>query len=66
LKASQLLVALTEIRDNAIHFINAGPDLAKQVLEIGTATVIGNVLKIKGTHAFVSARALKRAGGVST
>jgi hypothetical protein len=33
------LLALTEIRDNAIHYINAGPDLAKQVLEIGTATV---------------------------
>ena len=33
------LVALTEIRDNAVHYINAGPDLAKQVLEIGTATV---------------------------
>jgi hypothetical protein len=31
------LVALTEIRDNAIHFINASPQLSKQVLEIGTA-----------------------------
>jgi hypothetical protein len=31
------LAALTEIRDNAIHFINASPQLAKQVMEIGTA-----------------------------
>lgn len=33
------LEALTEIRDNAIHYINSGPDLTKRVLEIGTATV---------------------------
>lgn len=33
------LLALTEIRDNAAHFINPGPRLAKQVLEIGTASV---------------------------
>ncbi|MDP2482674.1 MAG: DUF3644 domain-containing protein [Candidatus Palauibacterales bacterium] len=31
--------ALTEIRDNAVHFLNAGPRLSKQVLEIGTASV---------------------------
>ncbi len=31
------LAALAEIRDNAIHFINASPQLSKQVLEIGTA-----------------------------
>lgn len=31
------LEALTEIRDNAIHFVNASPQLSKQVLEIGTA-----------------------------
>jgi hypothetical protein len=31
------LEALTEIRDNAVHYINASPALAKQVLEIGTA-----------------------------
>ena len=34
------LHALTEIRDNAVHFVNAGPKLAKQVLEIGTACVL--------------------------
>jgi hypothetical protein len=33
------LDALAEIRDNAAHYVNAGPQLAKQVLEIGTATV---------------------------
>jgi hypothetical protein len=33
----QNLIALTEVRDNAIHFINASPHLSKQVLEIGTA-----------------------------
>jgi hypothetical protein len=33
------LEALTEIRDNAIHYINASPVLAKQVLEIGTASL---------------------------
>lgn len=31
--------ALTEVRDNAIHYVNASPQLAKQVLEIGTASV---------------------------
>jgi hypothetical protein len=31
------LMALAEVRDNAIHFINASPQLSKQVLEIGTA-----------------------------
>jgi hypothetical protein len=33
------LDALTEIRDNAIHYLNASPQLSKQVLEIGTASV---------------------------
>jgi len=33
------LDALTEIRDNAAHYINAGAQLAKQVLEVGTATI---------------------------
>jgi hypothetical protein len=30
---------LTEVRDNAIHFINASPRLSKNVLELGTASV---------------------------
>jgi hypothetical protein len=33
------LDALAEIRDNAIHFVIASPQLAKQVLEVGTAAV---------------------------
>ncbi len=33
------LDALTEIRDSAVHYFNASPQLAKQVLEIGTASV---------------------------
>lgn len=33
------LDALIEIRDNAVHYFNASPRLAKQVLEIGTASV---------------------------
>ncbi|MBI5115312.1 DUF3644 domain-containing protein [Candidatus Poribacteria bacterium] len=33
------LDALVEIRDNAVHYLNAGPLLSKQVLEIGTASV---------------------------
>jgi len=33
------LDALIEIRDNAAHYLNAGAQLAKQVLEIGTAAV---------------------------
>jgi hypothetical protein len=33
------LEALTEIRDNAVHFIVASSQLAKQVLEVGTASV---------------------------
>ena len=33
------LLALSEIRDNAVHYINPGPRLEKQVLEIGTASV---------------------------
>lgn len=31
------LEALIEIRDNAVHYLNASPKLAKQVLEVGTA-----------------------------
>jgi len=33
------LQALMEIRDNAVHYLNASPQLSKQVLEIGTACV---------------------------
>lgn len=33
------LHALIEIRDNAVHFVVASPQLAKQVLEVGTAAV---------------------------
>lgn len=33
------LDALTEIRDNAVHYLNASHQLAKQILEIGTASV---------------------------
>lgn len=33
------LDALTEIRDNAVHYMNSGPRLSKRVLEIGTASV---------------------------
>lgn len=33
------LKAITEIRDNAIHYMNAGPKLSKRVLEIGTANI---------------------------
>jgi hypothetical protein len=33
------LEALLEVRDNAVHFINARFDLAKAVLEVGTACV---------------------------
>ncbi|HUY20603.1 MAG TPA: DUF3644 domain-containing protein [Candidatus Binataceae bacterium] len=33
------LDGLIEIRDNAAHYLNAGAQLAKQVLEIGTAAV---------------------------
>jgi hypothetical protein len=33
------LDALVEIRDNAIHFVNISSQLAKQVLEIGTASL---------------------------
>ena len=33
------LEALIEIRDNAVHFMIASPQLAKQVLEIGSAAV---------------------------
>jgi hypothetical protein len=33
------LDALAEIRDNAVHFVNAGPNLERLVLEVGTACV---------------------------
>jgi len=33
------LNGLTEIRDNAVHYINPGPHLSKQVLELGTASI---------------------------
>lgn len=33
------LDALMEIRDNSVHFMNASPNLSKQILEIGTATL---------------------------
>lgn len=33
------LDALTEIRDNAVHFMNPSPRMAKRVLEVGTASV---------------------------
>lgn len=37
------LDALQEIRDNAVHYFNASPQLAKQILEIGTASVMNFV-----------------------
>ena len=37
--AKMNLDALTEIRDNAIHYMNANAQLAKQILEIGTASL---------------------------
>lgn len=33
------LDALTEVRDNAVHFLNVGPNLEKLMLEVGTAAV---------------------------
>jgi hypothetical protein len=39
------LDAITEVRDNAVHFIAAGPLLTKQVLEFGTAAV-ANFVKL--------------------
>jgi hypothetical protein len=33
------LDAITEVRDNAVHYVAAGPLLAKQVFEFGTASV---------------------------
>jgi len=33
------LDALTEVRDNAVHFVNPSAELSKRILEIGTATV---------------------------
>ncbi len=42
------LDALTEIRDNAIHYVNAGSDLSKKVLEYGTASVKNYLELAKG------------------
>lgn len=39
--------ALVEIRDNAVHYLNASPQLAKQILEIGTASVRNFVELVK-------------------
>lgn len=39
------LEAMTEVRDNAVHYIAAGPLLAKQVFEFGTAAV-SNFLRL--------------------
>src|SRR5687768_6293830 len=35
----QNLDGISEIRDNAVHFINPSPQLSKQILELGTACV---------------------------
>ena len=55
------LEALTEIRDNAVHFVIASPQLGKQVLEVGTAAVRNFVelsrlwfqLDLSGRHFFL-------------
>lgn len=39
------LVAIIEVRDNAVHFVSAGPLLGKQVFEFGTAAV-SNFLRL--------------------
>lgn len=41
------LIALTEIRDNSAHYISASPVLAKQVLEISSASVRNFVILAK-------------------
>lgn len=41
------ITALTEVRDNAVHYINASPVLAKQVLEIASATIKNFILLAK-------------------
>ncbi len=41
------LDAMTEIRDNAAHFMNASPMLARQVLELGTAALRNYVSLLK-------------------
>lgn len=41
------LDALTEIRDNAIHLINIGPGLSKEVQEVGAATLQNFVHLVK-------------------
>jgi hypothetical protein len=46
-QAKANLDALVEIRDNAVHYFNASPSLAKQVLELGTASVKNFVLLAK-------------------
>lgn len=38
------LAALVEIRDNAVHFMNAGPHIAPRVMEIGMAAIQNYVL----------------------
>ena len=43
----QNLEALTEIRDNAAHFVHASPVLVKQVLEIASASIRNCVLLCK-------------------
>jgi hypothetical protein len=41
------LDALVEIRDNAVHYVNASPQLAKQVLEVGNAS-LRNFIELAG------------------
>jgi hypothetical protein len=41
------LDALVEIRDNAVHYMNASPQLAKQVLEVGNAS-LRNFIELAG------------------
>ena len=41
------LDALTEVRDNAAHFVNTSPMLSRQVLELGTAALRNYVALLK-------------------
>jgi len=41
------LLALVEIRDNSVHFVNPSFELRKRVLEIGTATVKNFLLLVR-------------------
>jgi hypothetical protein len=41
------LEALTEVRDNAAHFMNASPRLSRQVLELGTASLRNYVVLLR-------------------